>query len=83
MTNFLVAIFCLSPQCEGVLRDCRGVSIASFSWSMSRCSMNYAKLSGIYHGLLIAKQCGFQQVIVEGDCLSAIKIIIIIDRVSF
>lgn len=61
--------------CGGVLRDSEGKFVSAYAVNLGKCNIMQAELWGILHGLQLAWQLGVQQVLVESDSMSAIRLV--------
>ncbi|KAK9029308.1 hypothetical protein V6N11_026427 [Hibiscus sabdariffa] len=62
-------------SCGGLIRDDGGSWLIGFSKRIGICSVLEAELWGIYEGLLAAWTIGSRYLLVESDCLEAIKLV--------
>lgn len=70
-----VRSFYEAAACGGVLRDDNGFFLWGYSVKLGKCTVPQAELWAIIHGLKLAKERGFAQIIVESDSSAAVNFI--------
>lgn len=64
-----------SAGCGGVLRDHRGNFVFAFTRRLDPCTTLHAELSGLFHGITIAHNRGFNNLIIETDSMDAFDLV--------